>query len=115
MRYVLLIAVLALAPVAARGQAPAYQRTRGGADDWQSRGGHAQHWRGPSGGFGGFYNPYFAAPPIVAGSYYQRPYPYHFDYFRGRWDGAGQTPQGEMMPVAECPCLTGPPPLEAIQ
>jgi hypothetical protein len=109
MRYVLLIAVLMLAPVAARGQAPAYQRTRGGAGDWQARGGHAQHWRGPSGGYGGFYDPYFAAPPIIAGSYYQRPYPYHFDYYRNRWGGA---PVGtynsvgvEMVPADECPCL----------
>ena len=110
MRNVLLIAVLALAPVAARGQAPAYQRTRGGAGDWQSRGGYAQNWRGPIGGYGGFYNPYFAPPPIVTGSYYQRPYPYHFDYYRYRWGG------GEPAPAADCPCATdGVPPTTPYQ
>jgi hypothetical protein len=123
MRRAPLIVVLALSAVAARAQGPSYQRTRGGADDWQARGGHAQHWRGPYGGYGGFYDPYFAAPPIVAGSYYQRPYPYHFDYHRDRWSGqqqGGSTPQVEMMPVADCPCLTAdpatttPPPVEVI-
>jgi hypothetical protein len=115
MRYVLLIAVLALAPVAVRGQAPAYQRTRGGAGDWQTRGSQAQHWRGASGGYGGFYNPYFAAPPIVAGSYYERPYPYHFDYFRDRW--AVQQPAGLMEPqlvAPDCPCAD-PAPVEVVQ
>lgn len=93
--------------------APMYQRTRNGAGDWHSRGGQFQHWRGGNGygpgpGYGGAYNPYFstfAQPPIVAGSYYQRPYPYHFDYYRSRWSTPPYEPDAEMMPVSDCPCL----------
>jgi hypothetical protein len=115
MRHVLLIAVLALAPVAARGQAPEYQRTRGGANDWQSRGGHAQHWRGPTGGYGGFFNPYFAPPPIITGSYYQRPYPYHFDYYRNRWGASAPVEGSEPgYGTPDCPCAV-PPPVEVVE
>lgn len=85
-----------------------YQRLRSGAGDWNARGGHNQHWRG---GFGGFYNPFFAQP-LVTGTWYQRPYPYHFDYYRYRWGGAPNGVYGdptiEMMPAADCPCLTAP-------
>ena len=66
-------------------------------------------------GFGGFYNPYFFAPPIIAGSWYQRPYPYHFDYYRSRW-GAPQGGYGGEPGVAtpDCPCAT-PPPAEVVE
>jgi hypothetical protein len=120
-RACLLAAALLLAaavPACAQGPAgPAlYQRERTGAGDWHARGGHNQNWRGGYGGvpgyggYGGFYAPYFA-PPVIAGSWYERPYPYHFDYYRNRW-GAG--PNGsdgsfgvEMIPAADCPCFPG--------
>ena len=115
MRHALLIIVLALSAAAVRAQGPSYQRTRGGADDWQARGGHAQHWRGPSGGYGGFYDPYFAAPPIVTGTYYQRPYPYHFDYYRNRWGAQAPTESSEAVyATPDCPCAA-PPPLEVVE
>ncbi len=89
--------------------APTYQRLRSGARDWNARGGDNQQWR--SGYGGGFYNPFFAQP-IVTGSWYQRPYPYHFDYYRQRWggdpNGSYGDPNAEMIPAADCPCLNGP-------
>jgi hypothetical protein len=117
-----LLAVLALAAISAApavaqdaAMAPTYQRLRSGAGDWHGRGGHNQHWRGGGGGFGGgfggFYNPFFA-PPIVTGSWYERPYPYHFDYYRQRWGGSPNGSYGdpgvEMIPAADCPCLNAP-------
>ncbi len=42
---------------------------------------------------GGGYYPY---QPAIAGSWYTRPYPYHFDYYRGRFS----TPQQ----ANDCPC-----------
>ena len=121
MRTAFLVAALLLLPATVRAQGPMgapYQRTRTGAGDWQARGGHLQHWRGGGfggygAGFGGYINPLFV-PPIVAGSWYERPYPYHFDYYRHRWGGAANdVPYGgtsaQMMPVADCPCLATPP------
>ena len=62
-----------------------------------------------------YYDPYFFNP-VVAGYYYQRPYPYHFDYYRHRW-GAPPVDHGyspEPAPVADdCPCET-PPPVEVV-
>jgi hypothetical protein len=108
--YLLTAALGAFFASQASAQAPAYQRTRGGADDWQVRGGHAQHWRGPYGSYGGFYDPYFAAPPIVTGSYYQRPYPYHFDYYRNRWVAQAPTESSEAgYATPDCPCAVAPP------
>jgi hypothetical protein len=94
--------------------APIYQRMRSGAEDWQARGGGS--WRGLGAiggaygaGYGGYFNPFFP-PPFVAGTWYERPYPYHFDYYQSRW-GMGRGPMGaEMMPISECPCLSEPPP-----
>jgi hypothetical protein len=111
MRFACLLIAIATASTSARAQgapAPTYQRMRTGAEDWQARGGPFHG--GPRGGFGGFYNPYFNpyfAPPI-AGSYYQRPYPYHFDYYRFRWNAPSLDFSDEMMPVSECPCLAEP-------
>jgi hypothetical protein len=115
-----LLAVLALAAISApsalaqdAAMSPAYQRLRTGAGDWHARGGHNQHWRrGYGSGYGGFFDPYFAAPPFITGSWYERPYPYHFDYYRYRWGGAPYGPNGypgdEMIPAADCPCLAEP-------
>ncbi len=85
---------------------------RTGADDWQARGGPRQNWRGGYGpGFGGFHDPFFFTPPIVTGSWYQRPYPYHFDYYRYRWGGP---PNGYGTASEDCPCAT-PPPVEVVE
>jgi hypothetical protein len=120
MRHALLLVALAIAPAAqAQGppSAPVYQRMRMGADQWPTRGGMNGYGRGLGfgSGFGGFFNPYLFAPPIIAGSWYQRPYPYHFDYYRYRW-GAPQSGYGGEPGVAtpDCPCAT-PPPVEVVQ
>ena len=109
------VAFIAL-PLAARAQGPApgpaYQRMRTGADQWPARGGMNGYRHG---GYGGFYNPYFYAPPIIAGSWYQRPYPYHFDYYRNRWGASPGGYGGEPgVPTPDCPCAT-PPPVEVVE
>lgn len=91
---------LGLAPAAMAQDgvmAPTYSRTRSGVENWQARGpGHGQR------GYGyGFYQPNYQQP-IVAGSWYQRPYPYHFDYYRYRWGGGAP----EQAPITDCPCAT---------
>ena len=78
--------------------APTYSRVRQGADQWRHHGDYGHRHRGYGYGYG-FYQPYYQ--PIVAGTYYERPYPYHFDYYRHRW-GAQESPA----PVADCPCAT---------
>jgi hypothetical protein len=75
--------------------APTYARLRTGADDWHARGGFRYGYQGYGHGYG-YFQPYIS--PVIAGSWYARPYPYHFDYFRGRWDGVA----GEA--AADCPC-----------
>lgn len=44
---------------------------------------------------GGFYGGFFV-PPVVTGSWYARPYPYHMDFHQVR----SRVP----MPVPDCPC-----------
>jgi hypothetical protein len=101
MRFALLLAALAVVPKLASTQgpnaAPPYQRTRLGADLGRARGG--SYARGPS-SYGGIYDPYFFAPVVVAESWYQRPYPYHLDYYRHRWGGAAIVDQA----TTDCPC-----------
>ena len=81
--------------VAQEAMAPTYARMRSGAGDWHARGGYGRQ------GFGiGFVQPFYQ-PPIVTGSYYQRPYPYHFDYYRSRWGAAS-----EQAPTLDCRCAT---------
>jgi opacity protein-like surface antigen len=127
MRSTLLLAALLVAaassPASAQAPVAPYQRLRAGAETWSARGGPGQHWRGGGYGgshgigYGGFYAPYFA-PPLITGSWYERPYPYHFDYYRHRWGGAPTGPYGdpgvEMIPAADCPCLS-PPPVEVVE
>lgn len=70
---------------------PTYQRAR---DGW-SYGGWGNH-QGPSGNHAvphkkrhhGHHphKPY--TPPQVSGGHFQRPYPYHLDYYRMRWGGS---------------------------
>jgi hypothetical protein len=91
------------------GTAPTYSRTRMGADDGQSRGGHG--WNRGNGNYGyggGFYQPYYAG--VFSNSWYERPYPYHFDYYKYRWGanhliGGAQAAAGN----ADCPCAAGGP------
>jgi hypothetical protein len=77
--------------------APAYSRMRTGADDWHGRGG----------GYGYGYNffPPYYYPPVYAGSWYSRPYPYHFDYYRYRWNGNPTNgDEAEPRTNPNCPC-----------
>ena len=85
-------------------QPPTYSRMRQGADDWNARGG-GFGYSFPSYMYGGFFPP-FGPPVVVTGSYYQRPYPAHFEFARTRWGGAPPEPsyQQEMMPRSDCPC-----------
>jgi hypothetical protein len=103
MRLAFLLAALAIVPGAALAQepfaAPPYQRMRTGADRWRARNGS---YTRVSYGYGGFFDPYVVAPPIVAGTWYQRPYPYHFDYYRYRWGGAAFEDQA----IMNCPSAT---------
>jgi hypothetical protein len=71
-------------------------------------------------GYGNFYfDPYFYSP-VVAGYYYQRPYPHHFDYYRHRWGahsadyGYGSHPPEPHIAASDCPCAD-PPPVEAVE
>lgn len=88
------VAIAAEAAIAQSEPFPVYSRSRSGA-----LGGGA--WRGE-------YRPparppfdqanigYFGYAPTVAGSWYTRPYPYHFDYYRWRYSTPRQT--------VDCPC-----------
>ena len=92
----MLLALPSAAPAQDSLQAPTYSRTRTGAEDWHARGGGYVHGQGDFGYGYGYFQPYIS--PVVAGSWYARPYPYHFDYFRGRWDG----PRSGI--ASDCPC-----------
>jgi hypothetical protein len=77
-----------------------YQRQR-------MNGGHrGYHAGGYGGGFNGG-NPWWGGgfyQPTVVGNWYQRPYPHHFDYFRGRYNGPpAPTP-------VDYPCVESPTP-----
>ncbi len=81
--------------------APVYQRNREIAFVNGYHGGHG-HLGG--GGYGGYTvfgipygNPWFA-PQVYAGTWYERPYPYHFDYYRMRYSSP---PIQEIAP--DCP------------
>lgn len=104
--------LLAAAPVFAQTamQSP-YARTRPGAEQWSQRGGGYAHRGGFGRGRGGFYDPYFYgfAGPIVQGSWYQRPYPYHFDYYRQRWGGEPGSEVRDVPPPVDCPCAVDAP------
>ena len=86
------LAALSLADAADANQgAPVYARgpsfRHGGA-------------RGFHGGVGFYGYPGFFAPPVITGSYYARPYPYHFDYYRWRYSAP---PAPVQAPCAEAP------------
>jgi hypothetical protein len=116
MRFAWLFLLVVFVPTGAGAQDPGgYQRVRTGADAWSARGGFPHSWYGGFGAYGGFVAPFFT-PPIVAGAWYERPYPYHFDYYRNRWGGAPAGAYGnagvEMIPAADCPCLQAVPTAE---
>jgi hypothetical protein len=56
---------------------PVYQRR---ASDWMDRHGHSPNW-------GHGQPPNWAAPPVSSG-WFQRPYPYHLDYYKMRYGGS---------------------------
>jgi hypothetical protein len=78
-------------------EAPAYQRNRDVAFV-NHGGGHGHH----GGGYGGFYSPWFT-PQYFSGTWYERPYPYHFDYYRMRYG----TPPAQQTAL-DCPCAETP-------
>lgn len=60
----------------------------------------SQHPRWDVGAYAAPYGYGWFAPPIYAGSWFQRPYPYHFDYYRWRY-----APLMQAAPLPhECPC-----------
>ncbi|BBO31800.1 hypothetical protein [Lacipirellula parvula] len=100
-------------------QAPTYARMRQGADDWSARGG-GFGYSFPSYMYGGFF-PTFSPPVLATQSWYQRPYPGHFDVARQRWGGPPpqqmqQSMGGQgypaMMPRSDCPCADQPTPAQ---
>jgi hypothetical protein len=97
---------LSTAPAQDTFVAPTYSRSRMGADDWQARGGYGHGGGHVRPGYGyGFYQPYIS--PVIAGSWYARPYPYHFDYYRNRWGGGPNGYQGGT--TSDCPCAADAP------
>jgi hypothetical protein len=82
--------------------APVYQRDREIAFVNAGHGGHGHHGGGGYGGSLGYGVPYaypWIAPQVYAGTWYERPYPYHFDYYRMRYSSP---PIQQIAP--ECPC-----------
>ena len=105
----------AASPALAQQASPVYSRMRQGADDWHARGG-GYGYSFPSYMYGGYYTP-FSPPVIISQSWYQRPYPYHFEVARQRWGGPPQQqayPQ-DMMLRSDCPCADGDLPIPAEQ
>lgn len=71
---------------------PAYSRQRAGS--WGGGG-----WQGRSqtpDRYAGYHRGYYSYQPAIAGSWYARPYPYHFDYYRQRYSAPALT--------NDCPC-----------
>ena len=85
-----LLVTLAAAPAMANEGGATYQRSRHGA-----RGGHqgGGFYGQAYGGYGGWGFPGYYQPPTVFGSWYQRPYPTHLDFFRLRQRTPQYTPQ----------------------
>jgi hypothetical protein len=89
--------------------APGYSRARIDATNGNSQAG-GQNWGRYNGGYGygyGFYPPYYFSP-VIAGTWYARPYPYHFDYYRWRWGGnqPNNLPNNQLQTPANCPCVS---------
>ena len=89
-------ACLAVGSAAANEGGPTYQRMRHGS---------AAGYRGGFHGGGGFHHPGFYGgfyqPPVIFGTWYQRPYPTHLDFFRLRGS------RSPAVPLGDCPnCRT---------
>lgn len=119
LRRSLLATLLVLGAVASPGFAqqapPTYARMRQGADDWFARGG-GFGYAFPSYMYGGFF-PGYSPPVIMSQSWYQRPYPYHFDVARQRWGGPPpEQTEGQGYPTttprSDCPCADEPTPAQ---
>lgn len=92
--------LLALVALESVGQTP-YLRSRPGAEEWSRRGGG--YVLGPSHGGYPVVPSFGSFQTAFAGNWYERPYPYHFDYYRSRW--------GVQEPVSaapDCPCAVLP-------
>lgn len=108
---VVIVALGVFAEVRGEDAVPAiYQRSRdiafvNGGGMWGSHGGGDGHHGGGHSGLGqwggGFYNPGFGTQ-FYAGTWYQRPYPYHFDYYRMRYG----TPSVQQI-APDCPAACG--------
>jgi hypothetical protein len=96
-----------VAQASAQDFAPIYSRQRMHAHDFDRRGdGHGFSGHRGHGHDNFYYDPYFFSS-VIHGSYYQRPYPYHFDYYRHRWGQPHVNYGPEHPPVAlDCPCAT---------
>lgn len=73
----------------AMGQSPVYLRDRQTVD---GRGAWRAVPPGPLGPNGWYYPGGWYAPQTYAGSWYQRPYPSHFDYYRWRYQTPTEAP-----------------------
>ncbi len=82
-------AMLALvsAPLTASSQPHGHQRDRSHAPPVYQR--RAFEWMGNDGSYkrGHFHPPHVIAPPLTSG-WFQRPYPYHLDYYKMRYGGS---------------------------
>jgi len=92
----------------AQTELPVYQRYRqndgSGAAPSPQGDYRQQPYQGYS--YGGYY-PAFYYPQWYAGSWYQRPYPYHFDFYKWRYAAgsaaAPSSPEGRPA-RSDCPC-----------
>ena len=93
----LLLSCLAAAPSQAQPRgAPVYSRQRGDA----RAGGRVAGGPRVAGQIPGRHRIFYPYQPVIAGSWYARPYPYHFDYYRQRYSAPPQTRE---YPCAETP------------
>ena len=72
-------------PVLAEGEPATYQRQRGRQPQSGRGGRQMPGWQHPGYGWSSYWGGNFGH--AYAGNWYQRPYPYHFDFYRGRFDG----------------------------
>lgn len=82
--------------VAQPSDTPVYVRHRMHTQAGYSGGGGASRHVGRH---AGYYPGYYRYQPVIAGSWYTRPYPHHFDYYRSRYS----TPQRSDCHCAEAP------------
>ena len=96
------IVVSCMSSIIRADDAPVYQRDREIAFVNAGHGGHGHHGGDGFGGYPGFGVPYgypWYGPQFYVGTWYERPYPYHFDYYRMRYSSP---PIQQIAP--DCPC-----------